>query len=72
MSLKTPTPGLHSMHYDAVSPAKVSLVVQPGDEMVVSADVAAQLAATSPQFKDVTPAPVVVETAAQPKSRARK
>ena len=70
MSLKTPTPGLHSMHYDAVSPAKVSLVVQPGDEMVVSADVAAQLAATSPQFKDVTPP--VVETAAKPKPRTRK
>jgi len=60
------------MHYDAVSPAKVSLIVQPGDELVVSADVAAQLAATSPQFKDVTPPPVVEPVKAKPAARSRK
>lgn len=46
--------GLRHIHYDARSAAKVALVVQPGDELHVSDDVAAQLVAASPQFKDAT------------------
>lgn len=54
MSLRPPTPGLRSLHYDARSAAKVELVIQPGDTLVVSDDVAAQLQRSSPQFKDGT------------------
>ena len=53
--LKPPTPGLRRIHYDAVSVAKVQLSVQPGDELVVSDDVAEQLLAASRQFKDAKP-----------------
>jgi len=45
------TPGLRPIKYDGRSAAKVSLVIQPGDDLEVSADVAGQLLATSPQFK---------------------
>lgn len=55
--LTAPESGLRSIYYDAVSPAKVALIVQPGDQLEVSDDVAAQLLAASPQFKTEQPAP---------------
>lgn len=51
MALDPPIPGLRPLHYDARSPAKVQLIVQPGDELVVSDDVADQLQRQSLQFK---------------------
>lgn len=58
MALNPPTPGLTAtksglrrIFYDARSAAKIALVVQPGDELEVSDDVAAQLLKASPQFK---------------------
>lgn len=78
MALKPINPVLRSLRYDAVSPAKVSLSVQPGEVLEVSDDIAGQLVAQSQQFKlaDVAPAPAsepVVE--AEPvaaKRRTRK
>jgi hypothetical protein len=58
-TLSTPTPGLRTLSYDARSPAKVTLVVQPGDRLDVSDDVAAQLQQQSAQFK--SPAPVAAK-----------
>jgi len=52
MALNPPTPSLRRLYYDAVSPAKVQIVVQPGDALHVSDDVAGQLIAGSAQFKD--------------------
>ncbi|MEM9516035.1 MAG: hypothetical protein AAGA42_14380 [Actinomycetota bacterium] len=72
MGLKEPIPGLRSIHYDARSPAKVSVVVQPGDTLVVSDDVAVQLEKASQQFKpaaDAIEPPVEDE---QPKKPAKK
>lgn len=51
MALKLPVPGLRPVHYNARSAAKVQLTVQPGDTLIVSDDVAAQLAQGSAQFK---------------------
>lgn len=66
MALTPPVPGLtatdsglRSIYYDATSAAKLSLIVQPGDRLEVSDDVAAQLLATSAQFKEPTEAPEV-------------
>lgn len=60
MALNAPTPGLTAtqsglrrIFYDARSAAKVELVVQPGDELEVSDDVAEQLLRSSAQFKQV-------------------
>lgn len=74
MALNPISPGLRSVRYDAVSPAKVSLSVQPGEVLEVSDDIAGQLVAQSQQFKTAAPAPVVeVESDAKPvKRRARK
>jgi len=58
--MKSPIPGLNPIHYDARSAAKVQIVVQPGDTLFVSDDVAAQLQASSAQFKpspEANPAP---------------
>lgn len=51
MALKLPVPGLRPVYYDARSAAKVQLTVQPGDTLIVSDDVAAQLEQGSAQFK---------------------
>jgi hypothetical protein len=50
--LKPPTSGLRVLHLNAVSPAKVALVVAPGDELHVSEDVAEQLIAADGHFAD--------------------
>jgi len=74
--MKSPVPGLRRVRYDAVSVAKISLTVQPGDVLDVSDDVAAQLFAASAQFKDGdAPAPdpkVDVDQADEPDKRRRK
>ena len=58
---------LRTLHYDAVSPAKVSLVIFPGAELTVPDDVADQLVATSAQFKEgARPAAPVVKAPAKP------
>lgn len=57
MALTTPRPTLRRLRLDAVSPAKVSLVVPPGDVLEVSEDVAAQLVAGDPHFRDARTAP---------------
>jgi hypothetical protein len=62
------TPGLRPIHYDARSAGKVTLVIQPGDKLEVSDDVASQLKAASPQFKD---APKAAPKKAAPK-KAKK
>jgi hypothetical protein len=49
----TPVAALRNLHYDAKSAAKVALIVQPGDTLTVSEDVADQLIASSSQFKDL-------------------
>ena len=81
MALNPISPGLRSLRYDAVSPAKVSLSVQPGEVLEVSDDIAGQLVAQSQQFKlaDVAPAPeptpdpvVEAEPVVAPKRRTRK
>jgi len=67
-------PGLRTIRYDARSPGKVDLVVQPGDTLTVSDDVATQLEAQSAQFKLYeTPTPDA-KTADKPprKSAAKK
>lgn len=78
MALNPPTPGLtapdsglRSIFYDATSPAKLSLIVQPGDQLDVSDDVAAQLLASSQQFKDgAAPKPAPPEPAQEPQPEA--
>lgn len=49
--LKQPTPGLRKLHNKTKQPAKVEIVVDPYDELEVSAEVAAQLEASG-QFGD--------------------
>ena len=49
--------GLRPIWLNAKSPAKVALIVAPGDELLVSDDVAAQLQAADSHFRD-GPAPV--------------
>jgi hypothetical protein len=56
MALKEIRPGLRPVWYNGVSAAKVFLVVQPGDELLVTDDVAGQLFRASAQFK-AGPAP---------------
>jgi hypothetical protein len=66
MSLNPIRPGLRAIRHDAASPSKVSLSIPPGDELFVSDVVAAQLVATSRQFKedvDEVVEPDVVEQA---------
>lgn len=53
MPLNPVEPGLHRLRYDSKSVAKVNVHVQPGDELAVSEDVAAQLVAADPHFKPV-------------------
>ena len=52
MALNPIDPKLRTIHHDAVSAAKVTVVVQPGAELTVPDDVADQLTKSSPQFKD--------------------
>ena len=68
MSLNPITTGLRNMHYDASSAAKVQIVVQPGDTLTVSDDVADQLVAASPQFKDAA----LAAEKATPRKRSAK
>ena len=60
MSLTPPTPGLRRIHNKSKHVAKVALIVQPGDELEVSDDVALQIVAATPVFAD-GPAPRPVE-----------
>lgn len=69
MALHPIHPGLRPIHYDAVSAAKVTIVVQPDDELVVSDDIAGQLLAASVQFKDRPKPP---EAAKEPAKKAVK
>lgn len=48
--MKTPTPGLRRLFNKSHAVAKVYIVVPPGDELVVSEDVAAQLLAEDAAF----------------------
>jgi hypothetical protein len=66
--LRTVVPGLRTVNYDARSAAKVSLVVQPGDTLIVSDDVADQLAASSAQFKTEAPPEAAQENEDAPQS----
>lgn len=77
MALNPPVPGLTApqsalrrISYDATSAAKVSLIVQPGDQLEVSDDVAAQLLAASGQFKDTDAAKP--EPADEPDERPKR
>lgn len=63
--LDVPDPGLRSIHYDARRAAKVALSIPAGDVVAVSDDVADQLLAESPQFKEVDPAAVPTILAAR-------
>lgn len=56
MAMNPPTPGLRRIHHDSRSFNKVTLSVPPGAVLDVSDEIADQLTAASPQFKD-TPAP---------------
>ena len=71
------------IRYDAVSSAKVQLVVHPDDVLHVSDDVAGQLLQASAQFKDLDAPPparpepepeveVAVSKPAKPKSAAKR
>jgi hypothetical protein len=72
--MNPPVPGLRTIHYDARSAAKVNLSIHPGETLTVSDDVADQLTAASPQFKDApksTPEPPK-KKAATKKATAKK
>lgn len=49
--LKSPVPGLRRLRNDSKQPAKVSVIVAPGDELEVSDDLASQLQAASGAIK---------------------
>jgi hypothetical protein len=53
--MNPPAPGLRRLWLNAASPAKVSLSVPPGSVLEVSDDVARQLIAADPHFRDVAP-----------------
>lgn len=55
MTLKRPNPGLRRLWHNSNQPAKVQVTIQPGDELEVSDDVAAQLTAASTHFVDGPP-----------------
>lgn len=74
--MKTPIPGLRPIRNRSIQPAKVQLVIAPGDELHVSEDVAGQLEAASQAFTEPrraepkpppepTPEPVVEDAAAE-------
>ena len=63
MGLNAPIPGLRPLHYNSNQPSRVELRVPPGDVLIVSEAVAAQLQAADSHFRD---APVVT-IAAVPK-----
>jgi len=54
--LKPVGPGLRVIHHNSNSTSHVQVSVPAGDELTVSDDVAEQLLAVSPQFRDATPA----------------
>lgn len=56
MGLNPVTPGLRAIHYNARSVGKVTVGVQPGDELHVPDGVADQLLAADPHFRE-GPAP---------------
>lgn len=72
MSLNPIVPRLRRFHYDARSAAKVQLIVQPGDTLEVSDDVARQLERASQQFKDVTVTEPADETPAPDKPKRQR
>ncbi len=51
MGLREPIPGLRPITYDARSATKVTVTINPGDELEVPEHIAEQLTKTSPQFK---------------------
>jgi hypothetical protein len=67
-----PSAGLRNLHYDAKSAAKVALIVQPGDTLTVSDDVADQLMASSSQFKDLDTPHIVKDDTPVADSRPAK
>jgi hypothetical protein len=66
---------LRPVHYDARSVGKFQVVVNPGDTLVVSDEVAAQLVAQSGQIKEgvappVEPPPDAEQSGEQPEAAA--
>lgn len=59
MALREPAAGLRRIRHNANSPKRVELIIAGGDELAVSEDVAAQLAAADSHFQpvDEPPAP---------------
>lgn len=57
MGLNPVTGGLHRLKHDSAQPSKILLVIPPGDELEVSDDLAAQLAAASTHFVDPSTVP---------------
>lgn len=53
--MNPPTAGLRPLWNNSKQPAKVSVIVAPGDALVVSDDLAGQLQAYSTHFEDGTP-----------------
>lgn len=66
--LKPATPGLRVIHHNSNSTSHVAVSVPAGDQLAVSDDVAEQLLAVSPQFKDATPAKTPAKKAAAKKA----
>ena len=71
MGLNNPVPGLRVIH-NSNSARRVEIVVPAGDELVVSANVAAQLSAASSHFETPDPAPATPDRATETKPPARK
>lgn len=75
MGLQDITPGLGDPHRRLIqngkSAAKVTLSVAPGDELVVSDDVAGQLVAASASFQDSTPDKREVWAGEDPEPKAK-
>lgn len=65
-------PALRTIRYRGVSPAKVSLIVPDGSDLLVPDAVAEQLLAQSLQFKEATPAPEPVADEAPKRGRKAK
>ena len=85
MALNPPAGALRPLFNRSKQPAKVSIVIAPGDELHVSADLAAQLTAASSALADIAaadapkgaPAPAddgaaASEPDASPQPKARK
>jgi len=53
MALREPAAGLRRIRHNANSPKRVELIIPGGDELAVSDDLAAQLAAADSHFQPV-------------------